>query len=241
MSTVAIIGGDGSGKTTVAKHLLNTMPLPLKYLYMGRNFNSSNVALPTSRLIQFLRAYLSKKAKKIKSSKIQSLNVSIQQPEEWWEEDKRGKIFATLRLLNRLAEEWFRQIISWSYQLRGYIVIYDRHFIFEQVAKPTGFQNRRPRLTERCHRWLLDHCYPKPDLVIYLDAPPEELFNRKGETTIEYLQMCRESFLDFGEKVANFRKINALQPIDGVCSEISHHIKQLLSYKKPKKISKTQV
>lgn len=231
MSSIAIIGGDGCGKTTVAKHLLNTLPLPVKYLYMGRNFNSSNVALPTSRLIQFLRDYLSKKAKKIKSSKIQSLNASIQQPEEWWEEDKRGKLFATLRLLNRLAEEWFRQIISWSYQLLGYIVIYDRHFIFEQAAKPSGSQNRKPRLTERCHRWLLEHCYPKPDLVIYLDAPPEELFNRKGETTIEYLQMCREEFLGYGKKMANFRQVDALQPLDNICSEISHHILQFQTSK----------
>jgi thymidylate kinase len=209
MSTVAIIGGDGAGKTTVTKHLLNTLPFPVKCIYMGRNFNSSNVALPTSRLIQFLRAYSGKKAKKIKSSKIQSLNATIQQPKEWWEEDRRGKIFATLRLLNRLAEEWFRQIISWSYQLRGYIVIYDRHFIFEHASKPSGTQNHNPRLTERFHRWLLDHCYPKPDIVIYLDAPPEELFSRKGETTIEYLQMCRERFLSHREKIANFRQVDA--------------------------------
>jgi thymidylate kinase len=167
MSTVAIIGGDGAGKTTVTKHLLNTLPFPVKCIYMGRNFNSSNVALPTSRLIQFLRAYSGKKAKKIKSSKIQSLNATIQQPKEWWEEDRRG------------------------------------------------------------------NCYPKPDIVIYLDAPPEELFSRKGETTIEYLQMCRERFLSHREKIANFRQVDALQPVDTVCSEIRDHIDKLLASKKP--------
>jgi thymidylate kinase len=96
-------------------------------------------------------------------------------------------------------------------------------------------------LTEGIHRWLLDHFYPKPDLVIYLDAPAEELFKRKGETTIEYLQMCRESFLNYGKRIANFRQVNALQPLDTVCSEISHHIKQLPASKKPKKTLNSQV
>jgi len=140
-----------------------------------------------------------------------------------------------------LAEEWFRQIISWSYQLRGYIVIYDRHFVFEQAAKATGPQNRKLRLTERFHRWLLEHCYPKPDLVIFLDALPEELFSRKGETTIEYLLMCREAFLTYGNKMANFRQVDASQPLDNVCSEISHHISKLQTSKNPKKILKPQV
>ena len=184
---------------------------------------------------------MSSKAKKIKSSKIQLLNASIQQPEAWWEEDKRGKIFATLRLLNRLAEEWFRQIITWSYQLRGYLVIYDRHFIFEQAAKPNRSQDRKQRLTERFHRWLLDHYYPKPDVVIYLDAPPEELFSRKGETTIEYLQMCRERFLSYRDKIANFRQVDALQPVDTVCSEIRDHVRQLLASKIPKRMLTTDV
>ena len=52
MTTVAIIGADGAGKSTVAKALEGSMPLPTKYIYMGANIESANIALPTSRLIQ---------------------------------------------------------------------------------------------------------------------------------------------------------------------------------------------
>ena len=220
MSTVALIGPDGAGKTIVAKSVLNSFPLPMKYLYMGRNFGSSNFAVPTSRLIQFLRRYLNKKSTKITSTKFHYLNASLQQPEEWWTKDKRGKIFATLRLLNRLADEWFRQFISWSYQLRGYIVIYDRHFSLDH--EPTNSS----RLTARLHRWLLNNWYPKPDLVIFLDAPPEVLYSRKGETTLENLQLCREAILNQGKKLSNFIRIDALQPLDNVCAEVGHQIMQ---------------
>jgi hypothetical protein len=35
---------------------------------------------------------------------------------------------------------------------------------------------------------MLEHFYPKPNLVIYLDAPAEMLFARKKEGTIELLE-----------------------------------------------------
>ena len=42
MATIALIGADGSGKTTIAKMLLESPPAKMKYLYMGLNIESSN-------------------------------------------------------------------------------------------------------------------------------------------------------------------------------------------------------
>ena len=93
MSTVALIGADGSGKTSVAKLLVERHPDKMKYLYMGSNFESSNVALPTSRLIVLIRKKL-KKSESNTSGVMKSLNKHIQQQDKWWLEDKRGKVFA---------------------------------------------------------------------------------------------------------------------------------------------------
>ena len=51
MTTVALIGPDGAGKTTVARKLADVLPVPVRYLYMGVSTDSSNVMLPTTRII----------------------------------------------------------------------------------------------------------------------------------------------------------------------------------------------
>ena len=50
--TVALVGPDGAGKSTIARQLVgHKLPLPVKYVYMGVNLDSSNLVLPTTRLI----------------------------------------------------------------------------------------------------------------------------------------------------------------------------------------------
>jgi hypothetical protein len=54
--TVALIGPDGAGKTTVARRLEQTgLEVPVKYLYMGINADASNHLLPTTRLVRALK------------------------------------------------------------------------------------------------------------------------------------------------------------------------------------------
>ncbi len=126
-----------------------------------------------------------------------------------------------LRLANRVSEEWFRQLVCWQYQLRGYVVLCDRHFVFD-FAEVEGDPARR--LSDRIHAWLLRRTYPRPDLVIFLDAPPEVLMARKGEATLEILGARRKAFLRMGESTANFVRVDATQPLDSVYAEVTDHI-----------------
>ena len=65
--------------------------------------------------------------------------------------------------------------------MRGYVVVYDRHFLFDAAPGPIHSQAQKQERLDRFYYWILSHWYPKPDLAIFLDAPGEVLYERKGE------------------------------------------------------------
>lgn len=230
MATIALIGADGSGKTTIAKMLLDSPPAKMKYLYMGLNIESSNYALPTSRLIYYLKLLkYKKKNKNIKDVKLK--NLSLHNIEEDRTVDKRGKLGAFARLANRMAEAWYRQVISWIFQLSGYTVLYDRHYIFDSSTNKTSEELKNQRLTTKIHGWMINNMLSKPKLVFLLHAPPEVLFERKGEADIEYLKARTESFMKVGKSLKNFIVVDATQPIDKVFADVFNKSKEFLDKK----------
>jgi thymidylate kinase len=220
MPSIALIGPDGAGKTTLTRLLQDRLPFPVKYLYMGINMDASNVALPTSRLI----AYLKRRGGHTPNQTQPPRTVAHQQ--EHWHHKPARTLRAVVGLIHRLAEEWYRQLFSWFYQMRGYIVLYDRHFLFDFAISVDDAS--RDSCTRRLHRWCVRHVYPRPKLVIYLDAPAEVLFARKGEWGLEALERRRQAFLQLGKQTPNFVQVDATQPLDEVYAEVTHHILQFM-------------
>jgi len=128
--------------------------------------------------------------------------------------DRRGKLGAIGRLLRRVSEESYRQLVSWIYQLGGNVVLYDRHFLFD--ACPTPADSRKYRFTDRIHFWFLRKLYPRPGLTIFLDAPPEVLYARKQEVPIEYLERTRLELAQKSCYAKKFVKVDTTQPLDEV-------------------------
>ena len=216
MATVALIGADGAGKTTVANTLVAQNPDKIKYIYMGGNLESSNIKLPTAHLIVFIRRLLKKNSDKGVFNK---LNEQLKSPDEWWTGDKRGSFFAIFRLINRITEDFYRIFVSWIFQFRGFTVLYDRHVMFEKI-RDKKFRDNKLRLTDKIHLWMINNIYPDPDYVIFLDAPPEVLFKRKKETTVEFIEYTRNIYLKAGEKLDNFFIVNVDKDLNLICSEI---------------------
>jgi len=222
MATVAFIGSDGAGKTTVIRKIQNDFPVPVKYIYLGLNLESSNYSLPTSRLILNLKLRSIRK----KAADMENLDpVYLSTHAISHRRQKRGRLWIAMRTFNRLFEAWYRQIISWFFQARGYLVVYDRHFLFD-TAPPPDTKFRQP-LANRIFRWFLSHMYPKTDLVLFLDADPETLLKRKQEVPRDYLISQRAAILAQGSATHNFVKIDASQTVEKVYTEAIHHIMRI--------------
>ncbi len=220
MSTIALIGPDGAGKTSVAHGLLGACPLPLKYLYMGMSIESSNVALPTSRLAHRIKVAQHKRSLRNSGQPVPS-EIHLHGAEH--RTDRRGRLGAIARLLRRLSEESYRQVVSWVYQRRGHVMLYDRHFVIDALPPPSE-RTARYRLTDRIHHWFLYRLYPRPGLVILLDAPPEVLLARKQEVPGEDLQADREGLLEKREYVKNWVVIDATQAFEQVLATVNRTI-----------------
>lgn len=220
MFTISLIGADGAGKTTVCGEVLRTLPLPVKYIYMGVNMGSSNVMLPTTRLLWLLRKTLGKQSDTGGPRDPNAMSA----PPKGFVRRTLARLKAAAWLLQTLTEEGYRYGIAWWYTRRGYVVVCDRHFFVDyyhyDIAPTTG---RRP-LFRRLHGYFLNNIFPQPDLIIFLDAPAEVLFGRKGEGTLEVLEHRRRQYGEFEAIVRHFHVIDASQSLDGVVSETNNII-----------------
>lgn len=214
MSSVALIGGDGAGKTSIARHLAEDPELRAKYLYLGMSAQSGDHLLPTSRLLLALR----RRAYRQKAGSRPPRNDRIPASEYEYSGRKRGSVWVTARLLNRFFEAWYRQLISLLYQMRGYLVVYDRHLLFDGGIFDSSLRPRTP--AERAYRWIMARLYPKPDLVILLDASGEVLHSRKGEASPEYLDRETRRYLAQAHGARSFVRLDAQKPLTEVQGEV---------------------
>lgn len=214
--TIALVGPDGTGKSTLSRRLVASLPFPTKYVYMGINQDASNVALPTTLLWKKIKRASGRRTESggpPDPNRLQSIPKSLL---------KRiaRELKAGLRTANLIAEEWFRQFVTWYYQFRGYVVIFDRHFYFDYYKHHIANSSIGRTLGDRVHGFMLKHIYPKPDLVIFLDAPAEALFSRKSEGTVELLEQRRQEYLQFQDNVENFVTVDATQSIDEIARQV---------------------
>jgi len=212
---VALIGADGAGKTTVGRRIERTLPRPVKYIYMGVNTDASNVMLPTTRIIHAV-----KRARGARPQGGPPDPTRHRPPPKGVVARVLRNARSMLRLVNRLAEEWFRQVLAWYHLWRGRVVLFDRHFYSDYHAHEIAVGPGELSLSRRIHGFMLQRLYPKPDFVILLDAPAEVLWERKPEGTFEALARRRQEYLRLRDTLDDVAIVDVTQPEEEVVQQV---------------------
>jgi len=229
--TVALIGPDGAGKSTISRKVVEMLDIPAKYLYMGVNLEASNLMLPTTRLALEL--------KRMRGDRPDAISATAARAKRRSMRGVRGLIYqfrAVFRLMNWIAEEWFRQIVAWIYQLRGYVVVFDRHFFPDYYASDIADGDPDRPFTSKVHGWILKNLYPRPDMMIMLDAPAEVLHARKREGTIESLEQRRQDYLEMRHHIDHFAIVSTEQPQEDAAREVAEIISRFAAGVKDERI-----
>ena len=167
--SVALLGTDGSGKSTVAERLRHRLPVDVSVLYMGTYGEATARGLPP---------------------------------------------IPGVRLLTRLSRLAARSALGRWHRARRRVVVYDRHPIETDNAAEGG------TATDRLRRGVLRRIVPRPDVVIWLDAPPDVVMARKPEHDLARIERDREAFRALA-LAHHAVVVDASAPLDQVVEEVS--------------------
>jgi thymidylate kinase len=221
MKTVALIGPDGAGKSTIAHEVVRALGPRARYLYMGVNLESSGTMLPTTRLALAFKRTRGRGPRMTADWNAAGATTG------------RGprllrSAYGGVRLVAWLAEEWYRAILAAIQTRRGYLVVFDRHFVYDYWSSHVLRRPGQP-LAGRLHGLVLRRLYPRPDFVVCLDAPAEQLHERKQDQSVEWLDTRRRDYLGLRTVARDFAVVDATQPIPAVVEQITGMIQARLA------------
>ncbi|RFU18782.1 nucleoside/nucleotide kinase family protein [Geodermatophilus marinus] len=219
MISVALIGPDGAGKSSISQLLeQESMSAPIRRVYMGVNLQASGLMLPTTRMA------LALKRARGRHSDMVAPSVPFTSTTRGLGRRAVKACGQTVRMLMWMAEEWFRQLVALHHRRRGAIVVFDRHFYADYYHFDVAGDRRS--LTSRVHGYVLENLYPKPDLVICLDAPGRILFERKHEASPDWLEARRQQYLQLVDAFPEFVVVDADRPLDVVTRDVANVVNE---------------
>jgi hypothetical protein len=116
----------------------------------------------------------------------------------------------------QLSTQWSGWLRGAYHQRRGRLVLFDRYAY--DALLPTRFRYRR---LGRARRWLLAHACPAPELVVFLDAPGEVLHARKGEKSIDLLELQRQAYRQVLHRLPRAAVVDASREAEQVRPEVT--------------------
>jgi thymidylate kinase len=153
-----------------------------------------------------------------------ALSTAASEPAVGNAEDPHGQkprgAAASIAKLGWLGLNWW---LGWFRFLRGKaragLVIFDRYHA-DLLVDPVRYRYGGPMGLAH----LASRLMPQPDLVVFLDAPPEVLLSRKQEVPLEALKKSRAAYLELARRESRIQVIDAARPLDAVVGEVFERI-----------------
>lgn len=129
---------------------------------------------------------------------------------------RRGPLVRGLNALNTLIEQGLRYRVAAYHRRRGRLVVFDRYPDGVLAPRPSGGAPHK-----RLRRMVMRALCPPPDLVVYLDAPAEVLYERKQEHSPGLLEQQRQRYLQLLRGVPQTVIVDVQRAPDEIRREVS--------------------
>ncbi len=136
----------------------------------------------------------------------------------WLQKAGRGRrpLVRALNALNTLLEQAVRYRVAAYHRWRGRLVVFDRY--------PDGvlaLKHSDGAIHKRLRRRAMRALCPPPDLVVYLDAPAEVLYERKQEHSPGLLEQQRQRYLQLLRSVPQTVIVDVQRAPEEIRREVS--------------------
>lgn len=191
---VALLGLDGSGKSTVLKRLEVELISPfftgLKVVYRRPNL-AGQIPLSQGAVI------------------------------DHYADPPHSPLKSIIKLGLRAVDWWlgYRRHLA-ARRAQGCLVLLDRHYFLDVSVDPLRYRYSGPLWLARWVGLRL----PRPDLFIFLDAPVEVLQRRKQEVTPQEAARQREAYLELIQTLPHSYVVDASEPLDRVVANVKQII-----------------
>lgn len=138
------------------------------------------------------------------------------------DQEPRDKLSSVIKLGWLWANWWIGWWKHLGSQSKHGLVLFDRYHA-DILVDPRRYRYGGSPLLARIANRLM----PQPDLVFFLDAPPEVLLSRKQEVSRESLEKSRTAYLQLAASHPRFRVINASKPLDDVVDVVFRDIENI--------------